>query len=171
MSLNNSIIPASNPSLSPSQKTEQYESLLLFSVGKLNLALRVESAQKILRYSEIHGSGMTSVGLLHIDEQEITVIDLHKKLFQISQQLNSRQKPFIILAKNSFNESFAIIVGETPTLREIPRSKIRILPDSYRRADTLNIASHVTIIEEENQSSTVFILDVDSLVSPHNSNQ
>ena len=49
---------------------------------------------------------------------------------------------------------------------DLPISQIRMLPDSYRRGDTLERASHVTRIEENELLWTVFILDVDRLVPP-----
>ena len=43
---------------------------------------------------------------------------------------------------------------------------IRSLPRSYRYADTLEIASHVAIIpdEEGSSSQTIFVLDLDCLI-------
>ena len=49
---------------------------------------------------------------------------------------------------------------------ELPLSQIRTLPESYRRGDTLEIASHVTRVQQNDQLLTVFILDVDRLVPP-----
>ncbi|MEA5508459.1 chemotaxis protein CheW [Crocosphaera sp. UHCC 0190] len=139
--------------------------LLIFQVGKLNLALPVEFVQKILHYRPMEGSGTTAVGLIHLDDQEITAIDLHKRLFKVSQtQASGRQ--FLILAKNSIDEQFGILVSQTPSLVDLPLSQIRTLPDSYRRADTLDMASHVTRVQQMEQLLTVFVLDVDRLVPP-----
>ncbi|WP_107666919.1 chemotaxis protein CheW [Cyanothece sp. BG0011] len=139
--------------------------LLIFKTGTLHLALPVESVKKITHYTPIQGSGVTAVGLIHVDEMEITAIDLHKRLFKVSQPpLSGRQ--FLILAKNSVEELFGILVSQTPSLLELPLNQIRTLPDSYRRGDTLEIASHVTRVQDNDQLLTVFILDVDRLVPP-----
>ncbi|NES01156.1 MAG: chemotaxis protein CheW, partial [Symploca sp. SIO1B1] len=45
-----------------------------------------------------------------------------------------------------------------------PLSQIRILPESYRRADTLDIASHVAVINQAGVALTVFLLDVELLL-------
>jgi chemotaxis signal transduction protein len=148
----------------PETKSDRQQKLLIFQVGQLYLGLKIESVQKVLRYTSMQGSGTTDVGLININNQEITAIDLHKRLFNVSQSLLSSSNPFIILAKNSLQESFAIIVEQTPTLADIPVSNIRILPDSYRQADTLSMASHVTRIEEHDCVTTVFILEVDCLI-------
>ncbi|ACB53537.1 hypothetical protein cce_4189 [Crocosphaera subtropica ATCC 51142] len=139
--------------------------LLVFQTGTLHLALPVESVKKITHYTPMEGSGTTAVGLIHMDEMEITAIDLHKRLFKVSQSpMQGRQ--FLILAKNTTDELFGILVSQTPSMFDVPLSQIRTLPDSYRRGDTLEIASHVTRVQENDQLLTVFILDVDRLVPP-----
>ena len=151
--------------LSLGQQQSHGRKLLVFQVGTLNLALSVESVKKITHYTPMEGSGTTAVGLIHIDEKEITAIDLHKRLFRVPQpQQEGRQ--FLILAKNSIHELFGILVPQTPSMLELPISQIRTLPESYRRGDTLEIASHVTRVQENDRLLTVFILDVDRLVPP-----
>ncbi|GBF81980.1 chemotaxis protein CheW [Aphanothece sacrum] len=145
---------------------DKLRKLLMFQMGKLNLALPVESVKKIIHYTPMQGSGTTPVGIIHIDNQEITSIDLHKRLFKVSRKNQSESRQFMIIAKDSTDELFALVVGETPSLVNIPISQIRVLPDSYRRGDTLDVASHVIMIKQEDQSLTVFILDVDRLVTP-----
>ncbi|MGK7932000.1 MAG: chemotaxis protein CheW [Microcystaceae cyanobacterium] len=140
--------------------------ILIFQVGKLHVALSVDFVKKIIKGAEIHGSGTTEMGITQIDDQNITVIDLHRRLFKRSQSLEEMTHPFLILAKNTIDEVFGILVGDTPTLSDIPLSLVRVLPDSFRRGDTLEIATHVTKLEENGQQITVFILDVDKLVPP-----
>ena len=147
------------------QKETRRRQLLIFQTGTLNLALPVESVKKITHYTSMQGSGTTAVGLIHIDNLELTAIDLHKRLFKVSQPSVEGRK-FLILAKNSIDELFGILVSETPTLIDLPLAQIRTLPDSYRRADTLEIASHVTRVQQNDQLLTVFVLDVDRLVPP-----
>lgn len=140
--------------------------LVIFSVGTLYVALHIDSVQKVINYSTIFSSGLNHFGLVNIGDQEITVIDLHKKLFYTPQIENLSTKKYLILAKNTRNELFGIIINETPTLLDILLSDIRILPPSYRQADTLAIASHVTVIPQEKEELTVFILDPDELLKP-----
>ncbi len=145
------------------QKQVRFRKLLIFQTGSLNLALSVESVKKITHYTPMEGSGTGSIGLIHVDNQEITAIDLHKRLFKVPQpSLEGRQ--FLILAKNSLEELFGILVSQTPSLVEVPLSQIRTLPDSYRQGDTLDMATHVTRLQDNNDLLTVFILDVDRLV-------
>ncbi len=139
--------------------------LLVFAVGKLYLALPVESVQKVLPYTALAGSGTTATGIVHLEEHDITAIDLYKRLFKTPPP-NTEQNAFLILAKNSIDELFGIAIGQTPSLIDVLLSQIRVLPDSYRRTDTLEIATHVTRLQQQERSLTVFVLDTDQLVPP-----
>lgn len=149
----------------PADKVVRRRKLLIFSVGKLNMALPIESVYKILRHTAIHGSGTTPVGIAHIGNREMTVIDLYQRLFKVPSP-SVRQQQFLIVASNSIGEQFGILVQTTPTLEDVPLSQIRLLPDSYRRADTLEIASHVTAIPKGEETLTAFAIDVDLLLPP-----
>jgi purine-binding chemotaxis protein CheW len=63
-------------------------------------------------------------------------------------------------------ETFGISIGQAPTLQDVAVSQIRTLPESYRQADTLEVASHVTVIPQQEGTLTVFILDPDRVVPP-----
>jgi chemotaxis signal transduction protein len=138
--------------------------LLVFTMGKLNLALHIERVQKVIDHVPVYGSGLNHVGIIHLENREVTVVDLHKKLFKIKQNDDFNFKNYLILARNSNKEQFGIIVDRTPSLIEVPMPQIRVLPESYRRSDTLEIASHVTIINQNDESLTVFLLDADRLI-------
>ena len=154
-------------SLSNKNETRQNIKLLVFSIGNLNVALSIDVVKKVINYSTIHSSGLNHYGVVNLGEQEITVIDLHKRLFNQSQSLSQTEKKYLLLAQNSVAETFGIVITETPSLYDVNLNSIRVLPPSYRRADTLKIASHVTVIPQENQEDlTIFILDPDELVSP-----
>ncbi|GFE70380.1 chemotaxis protein CheW [Chroococcus sp. FPU101] len=163
--------------------TPSHQSLskfLLFDVEKLHLALSVDLVQKVINYTPVFGSGLSSFGVAHIDNQEITVIDLHQQFFKTSSEIavgrgvqapefdsgdSPSQKGYLILTKTTIGETFALWVTQAPTLIDVSLSQIRLLPESYRRADTLGSASHVMLIPSENKTMTVFILDVDHLIT------
>ncbi|MBL1209253.1 chemotaxis protein CheW [Geminocystis sp. GBBB08] len=157
--------------LSPQSKITNTEKikLLVFPIGNLNAGLHIDTVQKIVNYSTIFSSGLNHYGLVTLGEKEIIVIDLHKKLFNQSEILDRNDKKYLLLALNSSNETFGILIKNAPELYDIPLNTIRILPPSYRRADTLKIASHVTVIQSENEEEeekTIFILDPDELITP-----
>lgn len=140
--------------------------LVVFSIGQLNVAFSINYVQKVIKYTHIYSSGLTDIGIIHLDDQEITVIDLYQRLYKKPFIPQESQEGYLVIAKNTVGESFAIVSIETPSLIDVSLSQIRVLPESYRKSDTLEIASHVTVIPRENESLTVFLLDVDRLVPP-----
>ncbi|MEL6440599.1 MAG: chemotaxis protein CheW [Cyanobacteria bacterium J06621_8] len=137
--------------------------LLIFTIGKLNLALPILQVQKIVKQNEVHGSGLSHVNLAHLGEQEVPVVDLHQKLFRTPLPQSGLDGYFII-TKNVIQEPLGILLSEAPNLYDVPQEKVRVIPSSYRSADTLEIASHVALIPQGNTSLTVFILDLANLV-------
>lgn len=139
--------------------------LVIFTIGKLTLGLPIKQVQKVVKYNRVHGSGLSHVNLTHLEEQEVAVIDLHQKLFKVSLREQSRTNGYFIITKPVIGESLGIMVTEIPILLDVPLSQIRTLPESYRHADTLAIASHVGIIPQSDQTTiTVFILDLEKVI-------
>ena len=137
--------------------------LLMFTVGKLNLALPILQVQKIVKQNEVHGSGLSHVNLAHLAEQEVAIVDLHQKLFK-EPLPQFEGKGYFIITKHVGQDILGILVAQAPNLVDVPQEQIRVLPNSYRHADTLEIASHVAIIPQDNASLTVFILDLTRLI-------
>ncbi|NES19876.1 MAG: chemotaxis protein CheW [Symploca sp. SIO3E6] len=138
--------------------------LIVFQMGSLNLALPIEVIYKILNHKPIYGSGTNQVGVVHLDEQEVTVVDLYRRLFNSGSTSEDYQNSYLVIVQNATGELYGIPVADTPILMEVPLSQIRILPESYRRADTLDIASHVAVINQTEVALTVFLLDVELLL-------
>ena len=106
---------------------------------------------------------MSHVNLAHLADVEIAVVDLHQKLFGISEP-KTASSGFFILSKKIAKEALGIMVNQSPSLIDLTASQIRLIPESYRRADTLEIASHVALVPQENSTQTIFILDLQRLV-------
>jgi chemotaxis signal transduction protein len=138
--------------------------LVVFTMGNLNLALSIKSVYKVVNYTPVYSSGVVPVGVTQLGDLEITVVDLYRRFFQKSLVNYSSQGGYLVIVQNTTGELYGIPVAETPVLMEVPSSLIRVLPESYRRADTLDVASHVAVIPQENSSLTVFLLDVELLL-------
>jgi purine-binding chemotaxis protein CheW len=137
--------------------------VITFQIGNLNLAIAITAIYKILKQTPIEGSGINSVGVAHLSDRELTVIDLQRQLFQDSAIKNQGQDNHLIVIKTASEDFYGIPVENVPILMDIPLSTLRVLPESYRRADTLGIASHVAILPQEQGTSTVFLLDINLL--------
>ena len=157
------LIVDSGLNISNKVNTNTLIKLLVFEIGKLTLALPILQVQKVIKQDRVHGSGLSYVNLTHLPEQEIAIVDLHQKLFGVS-LTQAESTGYFIISKNITGEPLGIVVAQAPTLIDVPLQQIRLLPDSYRRADTLEIASHVTVYSRGDDSQTVFILDLTRLV-------
>lgn len=159
-----------NNLLSPEQQLQEPREvtrllkLVVFTMGNLNLALPIESVYKVVNHRPVYSSGVLPIGVTHLGDIEITVVDLYRRFFQESLKSESSQRGYLIIVQNTTGELYGIPVAETPVLMEVPSSLIRILPESYRRADTLDVASHVAVIPQETAPLTVFLLDVEILL-------
>ena len=138
--------------------------LIVFGMGGLNLALQINSVYKVVNHTPVYSSGVGSVGVAHLGDGEVTVVDLHRRFFKESQISESEPTGYLVLVKNTTGELYGIPVAQTPVLMEVPSSLVRVLPESYRRSDTIEVASHVAVIPQEVAPLTVFLLDVDLLL-------
>ncbi|AOX00836.1 chemotaxis protein CheW [Moorena producens PAL-8-15-08-1] len=150
--------------LSPNHKATSFLKLVVFRIDSINFAFPIECVNKVINYTTVYSSGLNDIGIAHIDDHEIPIIDLHRRLFKSSKISTSNPARFLLIAQNTMGEGFGIPVLKTPNLIEVSVSDIRTLPESFRQADTLGIASHVAVIPQENLSLTVFLLDVNQLL-------
>ena len=138
--------------------------VVVFSIGNLNFALHIKTVYKVLNQTPVYSSGLNNVGIAHVGDRSVIVVDLHRWLFQSSITNDQSEASYLIIAQNSQGELYGIPVAAIPALREIPLSSIRVLPESYRNADILGIASHVAVIPQVEVPLTIFLLDVEQLL-------
>ncbi len=139
---------------------------ILFKVGQLTLGLSMQSVSKVVNMPKVYSSGLYPIGITTVGNLELTIIDLHQRLFQTPLKLEVSQQGYLILMASPSGDWLGVPVAETPALQEIPLPQIRVLPESYRRSDTLSIASHMAkITGADGEEKMAFLLDVESLVS------
>lgn len=139
--------------------------LVIFPVGNLNIGISIDKVQKVIHQPHVFSSGLNFMGVTHLNDREVTVIDLHQKLFNTPQHDNPNA--YLVVIRSNKGEDIAVVSPDTPLLEEIPLKQIRVLPESYRKSDTLGIASHVALLppkQDETEGMTVFILEVDRLL-------
>jgi len=152
--------PADFNELETSRATPSIK-VLVFSIGSVNLGLRIESVYKVLNSTQVFGSGLNWVGVAHIGDREVTVLDLQRRLFPSHRSNGNLEGGYLIVIQNTEGELSGIPVETVPALMDVPLSTIRVLPESFRHADTLGIASHVAVIPQAETTMTLFLLDID----------
>jgi purine-binding chemotaxis protein CheW len=139
--------------------------VIVFEIGSINMALHITNIYKVLDRTSIYGKGLNGVGIAHVGDREVTVVDLHRRLFQSCLLDDASKNGYLMIVKNSQDELYGIPVAAVPTLMEVPISNIRVLPESYRHADTFGFATHVAVISELEPPMTIFLLDIEHLLS------
>lgn len=139
--------------------------VVVFGMGEVNLALHIYSVAKVLRQTAVHGSGLNGVGISHLGDREVTVVDLYKRLFQSNSINDAFKNAYLMIVRNRQGELYGIPVSTVPILMEIPLSCIRVLPESYRNADIFGFATHVAVIPAMEPPMTIFMLDVEQLLA------
>lgn len=138
--------------------------VIMFEMGDIKLALPIQSVAKVMPQTTVYGSGLHGVGIAHLGDREVTVVDLHKRLFQSSSIDDAAKNNYLMIVRNRHDELYGIPVAVVPTLMEIALSCIRVLPESYRNADIFGFATHVAVIPAMETPMSIFLLDVDQLL-------
>ncbi|HEY9598261.1 MAG TPA: chemotaxis protein CheW, partial [Cyanophyceae cyanobacterium] len=99
--------------------------LIGFTFGELNLALRIESVYKVVNHTPVYSSGLNHIGVAHLGDYQVTVIDLHRRFFKDNLKSESHSDHYLVIVKNTTGEFYGIPVVETPVLLEVPTSMIR----------------------------------------------
>lgn len=152
-----------------SSSSETTTKFLTLCIETLTLIVPLRSVYRILSNTDVHNTGQVGYGIAHLDELEISVVNLHHHLFkqEMAQPGDGSDRSFasyLVTIQNQTGELFGISVDLAPTLMDVPVSAIRKLPDTYRQVDTLGIASHVAVIEGSGNPATVFVLDIDGFM-------
>ena len=163
--MKNTLVHLKSHSLKHSNNREAVASLkvIVFEIGHLHLALRIENVYKVLRQTSVYGSGLNQIGIAHVGDREVTVVDLNRQLSHSSAN-GAAETSYLVVAQSTGGELFGIPVAVVPALKAVPLANIRVLPESYRHTDLLGTASHVCQSPEKEATLTIFLLDVDRLL-------
>ncbi len=117
--------------------------LAIFDIGIVCFGLPIYDIDRIVSLTNTNHDFSSQLA-------DIEILDLHHRLFGMS--LSDPTTWIVIQSLN--NRSDRIPTDTLPTLTYIPIDRIRILPDDFRDANPLGIASHVAMVGEQ----TTFIL-------------
>lgn len=165
--MKNALIKSKSGSVQPAQSHESAASvkMIVFTVGNFELALPIEIVHKVLNQIPVYGSGLNGVGIAHVGDLEVTVIDLHRQLFQTSIINEAGKKGYLLVIHTKDAELYGIPVSSVPVLMDLPMSSIRVLPESYRNGDILGIATHVCYLPNEDPPMTIFLVNPEQMLS------
>ncbi|MEB3273181.1 MAG: chemotaxis protein CheW [Prochlorothrix sp.] len=160
-----SALRAFQATVTPNSTPVSQVRFVVFGISHLTLALPIVAVTKVVNLGTIEGSGQSAWGVMTVDDRPCTVIDLHQYLFH--RPLNPDQAPhYLVLTALATGELLGIPASDTPRLIDVPSDLVRLLPSSYRKADTLAVASHIAHWTDPatEAEQTFFVLDVNSLM-------
>lgn len=138
--------------------------MIVFTVGNFDLALPIEIVYKVLNQLPVYGSGLNGVGVAHVGDVEVTVIDLHRQLFQSSIINETSRKGYLLIFHSKSGDLYGIPVASVPVLMDLPLDSIRVLPESYRSGDILQMATHVCYLPQEEPPLTIFLVNPEQML-------
>jgi chemotaxis signal transduction protein len=138
--------------------------MIVFTIGNFDLALPIEIVHKVLNQIPVYGSGLNGVGIAHVGDLEVTVIDLHRQLFQSSIINETSQKGYLLILQTKSGELYGLPVASVPALMDLPLASIRVLPESYRSGDILQMATHVCYLPDEEPPLTIFLVNPEQIL-------
>ncbi|NJM00439.1 MAG: hypothetical protein HC924_17385 [Synechococcaceae cyanobacterium SM2_3_2] len=122
----------------------------------LYIGIPIQRVQKVIPFSTVFSSGQTLAGIAHWQDQEITIVDLHRWVFGIP----LADPQYWVVIRHQHQELWGIPIQSTPLLGQVAQDQVRILPDSYREMDTLSMAKYVAQVSTEEGLITAFQLDL-----------
>ena len=164
--MKNTLVQSKAASMQQAYRSDRNASvkMIVFTVGTFNLALPIEIVYKVLNQIPVYGSGLNGVGIAHVGDLEVTVIDLHRQLFQSSIINETAKKGYLLILHSKSSDLYGIPVSSVPALMDLPLASIRVLPESYRSGDILQMATHVCYLPEEEPPLTIFLVNPEQML-------
>jgi chemotaxis signal transduction protein len=135
------------------------------SMGKYLFALPVESVIKAIVYSTDRAILKDGIGMINLDAQTVTIVDLRHKFTTIDAETDSSK--FLILFHTDAGELCGLPIKDAPVLMDISHNTIRSLPLAYREVNQLSFASHMAIIPQGDnlEPSQILLLGMSPLLA------
>ena len=140
---------------------------IVFMIADYLVALPMVTVLKVVNYPPGLNGNLRSAGIIQIGQHPIAILDLHHKFTNSYAPQLTRNSPFLVITQMVRGELCGIPVDETPNIVDLPRDSIRALPKSYHQLGQINldIFSHVAVLSEEEKTFTIFLLDINRLLS------
>jgi purine-binding chemotaxis protein CheW len=136
------------------------DKFIVFKIGDSLLALPMSDVLKVVNCPPVDSGGLRAMGLIQLGRHTIRVLDLHQQLSPKGLSSSAGKQPFLVIMRTPQEEIFGIAVDEPPNLMELPRERLRSLPQSERQSGALEMISHAAVISQEEVTTTILLLDL-----------
>ena len=138
---------------------------IVFMIADYLLALPIAAVLKVVNCPPVNNGVPRAAGLVQMGHHMLVILDLHQKLATSYSSELTRNSPFLVVTQVLQGQLCGIPVDEPPNLVELPRDSLRALPESYDRVGPLDMVSHVAVLSQEDKTFTIFILDINRVLS------
>jgi chemotaxis signal transduction protein len=141
---------------------EATQKMLIFGLGHLSVAVKLDDAIKVIPIPEIFRSGDKTLGIANFEETEVLVVDLAHEIFGSASSNSGR---YLVIMQGDRQDLFGVPVGSLPIMKEVALSAIRPIPSDYRDRDALGLASHMVQVPSGDETQTAFLLSTEKLLT------
>jgi chemotaxis signal transduction protein len=135
---------------------------IVFAIAEYHLALPFEYIVQVINYPAQVNPEINKLGLIHLGSHTIRLVNFSQQ-FPLPESLPessqlSRTPLFLVIARDLQGAICGIPVDQPPDLIEIPAERMQLLPQSDRYPMAIQAASHVAIVSQGKDVTTIFLL-------------
>ena len=140
---------------------------IVFMIADYLVGLPMSTVLKVVNCPPELNGNLRAAGLIQMGQYPIAILDLHQKFTNSYVPQLNKNSPFLVITQIVRGELCGIPVDETPNIVELSSNSIQPLPKSYHQIGSLNldIFSHVAVLSEEEKTFTIFLLDINRVLS------
>jgi len=152
------------------RKTEVTKQLIAFRLRNEWFALPIEAIEKVVTLGEVYGDpNQEGIGLTLYKGQDLLVVDVGKRIFKdksssIELIKKTETERFLVIVRINDEELVGLPIDSAPSIKRIPESSIKELPEGYRKNGNIQCVSSL-IVEVENEAP-LFLLNHQQLHNP-----
>ncbi|NES81128.1 MAG: chemotaxis protein CheW [Moorea sp. SIO2B7] len=161
------------------RQTETTQQMIAFLLRQEWFAVPIRYVQKVVPLGNVYGDPKgTGVSLTIYQGQELLVVDVGHRIFAEVQNLelpseediltknnsNLNQQRFLLIIQGAFGESVGLPIDSPPSIRRVPESAFKPLPEGYVSQGNIQCVSSMII--EVNDEPPLFLLNPNQLTQP-----
>ncbi len=149
------------------RKAEASQQIITFQLQQEWFALPIESVQRVIWLDKVYGDPhRTGVSLTQYQEQELLVIDVSYRIFgqETTAIYITQSQRYLVVVQNAQEELVGLPIDSQPSVRRVPQSSFKPLPQSYIIQGNVRCVSSTTV--QLSHQEMFFLLDPEQLTQP-----
>lgn len=151
-------------------QTEPTIHLIAFSLRQQWFALPILQVVKVVPMGNLHGDPKQfGIAVTVYQDQELLVLDVGHRIFQDTPSASIGGAAYLLIVQNSTGDLVGIPIDAPPTLRRVPESACKPLPEDYMNYGNIKCVSDIIVEQSVPQSGAksdhraLFLLNAEQL--------